>query len=369
LLHVTAQPLFTYGANEVSKDEFLRAFTKNFARVENKEKSMREYIDMYARFKQKVKAAKDMKLDTLDQVKYDMLNFRSRLEADFPIDAEEAKAKTGYKRNTLIKDEQLFQYADSMLLIPENRKYAIAKETLCTIGSGSVKIGEWLLYAKAHKNEINFYKKESYTLLLDKFINEAVTDYYRKHLEEYNPDFKYQVQEFKEGNLMFEVMGRKVWNKSAADPAALKNYFDNNKERFVWQQCVEVVLVQAKFYAYAEFAAENIKNGQSWKTIAANSEGMIQADSGRYELAQLPIAPGTVLEEGIVTAIIRNSDNSASFVKIIKVYPARMPRSFEEAKSMVANEYQHELESNWMDELAKKYPVKVNQAVFQSLLK
>ena len=44
-------------------------------------------------------------------------------------------------------------------------------------------------------------------------------------------------------------------------------------------------------------------------------------------------------------------------------------RSFEEAKGLVINDYQTELESKWVQELKKKYPVHVNETVLQSLLK
>ena len=64
-----------------------------------------------------------------------------------------------------------------------------------------------------------------------------------------------------------------------------------------------------------------------------------------------------------------NSGSGASFIIVVKVYPAKMHRSFEEAKSLVINEYQKQLEENWMKELVAKYPVKVNTTVFMSLLK
>jgi len=54
---------------------------------------------------------------------------------------------------------------------------------------------------------------------------------------------------------------------------------------------------------------------------------------------------------------------------VIKIYPASIQRNFDEAKSLVINEYQKQLEENWMGELTKKYPVKINTAVFESLLK
>ena len=151
---------------------------------------------------------------------------------------------------------------------------------------------------------------------------------------------------------------------------ALKGFYETNKDHFVWVESADVILVNAKYFAYADYAAEIMKNGEDWKKIAAESEGMIQSDSGRYEISQLPIKPGAKLVEGAIMEIVKNnSDNSAGFVKVLKIYPSKLQRNFDEAKSLVINEYQKQLEETWMNELTKKYPVKVNNAVLQSLLK
>lgn len=367
---VYAQPLFSYGGNEVSKDEFLAAFNKNQVAGDNKEQSLKEYLQLYAAFKQKVAAAKDLKLDTAAQLKYDVMNFRSRLEGDFVPDMKEVLSKTGYKKNAALMDEMLYLYADSVAYSKEKRQWPVEKEIIFTMGKTAVKGSEWLAYAKEYKLNKNTYKGESNSELLEKFTQKTVLAYYRSHLEEYNTDFKYQLQEFKEGNLLFEVMGKKVWERSANDQAALKQFYEANKEKFAWGESAEVILVNAKSYAYADYAFENMKKGMDWKQIADQSEGMIQGDSARYELAQLPIKQGAALTEGTFMEIVKHTnDNGASFIKVIKIYPAKMPRTFEEARSMVINKYQEQLEENWMKELVAKYPVKINTAVFQSLLK
>ena len=368
--NISSQPLFTYGTNEVSKEEFLQAFNQNITHFENREQSLREYLDLYSKFKLKVKTAKELKLDTLEQLKYDIMNFRKRLEGDYPVDVKEAIAKTKYKRNAAIKDEELFRFADSVTLIPEARKYPIGKEIIFTVAGSPVKVNEWLSFVKDYKLNYNKYKGESYPQLLEQFIADNVSGYYRMHMEEYNLNFKYQLQGFKEGNLFFEVMGRMVWNKSKTDVAAIKEYYESNKDHFTWGESADVILVNAQYFAYADYAAENMKTGEDWKKIAAGSEGMIQADSGRYELAQLPLKPGTKLAEGMITEVMKNgTDNGAGFVKILKIYPAKLQRNFDEAKSLVINEYQKHLEENWVNDMMKKYPVKINNAVLQSLLK
>jgi peptidyl-prolyl cis-trans isomerase SurA len=299
-----------------------------------------------------------------------MMNFRNRLENDYTPDVKEIFAKTGYKKNTLVMDEMLYLYADSAAYSQSNRQWPVANENIFSLGNTMIKGSEWLLFAKEYKLNKDLYKGESNKELLEKFINITATNYYRRHLEEYNADFKYEMQEFKEGNLLYEVMGKRVWNKSSGDQASLKQFYEANKEKFVWNESALVVLINAKSYAYADYAYENMTNGISWKLIAEQSEGTIQGDSSRYELTQLPIKKGTELKEGTILGIVKNNfDEGASFVKVIKLYPAGIQRSYEEARSLVINEYQKQLEENWMKEVVAKYPVKVNNIVFQSLLK
>ena len=59
-LSLHAQTLFTYGKNAVSVDEFMRAYNKNKTPVNDREKSLREYVDLYVNFKLKVQAAQDL---------------------------------------------------------------------------------------------------------------------------------------------------------------------------------------------------------------------------------------------------------------------------------------------------------------------
>src|SRR5436190_19817403 len=87
-----SQTLFTYGTNQVSKDEFLRAYNKNKTPVTNKEQSLKEYLDLYINFKLKVKEAKALKLDTLQQIQFDVQNFRGQLEEGYLNDEKTVNA-------------------------------------------------------------------------------------------------------------------------------------------------------------------------------------------------------------------------------------------------------------------------------------
>ena len=94
----------------------------------------------------------------------------------------------------------------------------------------------------------------------------------------------------------------------------------------------------------------------------------VVADSGRYEWEQLPGLEESSPKAGEPTAIVSNPvDRTSTFAWILEVYTQPSPRSFEEARGLVMNDYQAKLEEEWMKRLKKKYPVKVNEAELRSI--
>jgi peptidyl-prolyl cis-trans isomerase SurA len=87
-LGASSQTLFTYGSHKVSSDEFIRAFRKNNEAGKVNETDVRNYLDLYTRFRLKVQDAYDMKLDTLINKQEDVVNFRKQIEDQFMIDTE-----------------------------------------------------------------------------------------------------------------------------------------------------------------------------------------------------------------------------------------------------------------------------------------
>jgi peptidyl-prolyl cis-trans isomerase SurA len=178
------------------------------------------------------------------------------------------------------------------------------------------------------------------------------------------------LNEFKEGNLLFEVMQRKIWDKASVDSVGLKSYYEAHKEKYWWEPGADAVL----FTCTNEKAANDVKSKlqndfSGWRKMIDSSNGSAQADSGRFELAQLPMTDKK-LTAGVFTSFNTNPpDNTITFAYIIKLYNERMHRTYLEARGFVINDYQSYLEDKWIAELKQKYPVKINDAVLKSLPK
>ena len=287
--------------------------------------------------------------------------------------AKDILTKIGYKRFAGVKDEDLFRYADSLSLHEEAEyieKLPISNKTIISFTKSSLKGADWLKFIKQYKGNFEQYKGESNKELWDKYITISSMEYYKKHLEEYNSDFKFQMQEFKEGNMLFEVMERNVWTKAGADSIGLLKYYNVHKENYKWAKSADVLIVNSTSEKAAQDAMAALKSGKSIKQIIEDKNNEVQGDSARYELSQIngtanSFPPG----KDSYSPIVKNTDGTATFIRYFRFYEADQQRNFDEARGLVINDYQNVLEQKWLDELHKKYPVKVNEVLVKTMLK
>jgi peptidyl-prolyl cis-trans isomerase SurA len=197
----------------------------------------------------------------------------------------------------------------------------------------------------------------------------TVMEYYRRHLENYDKEYATQLKEFREGNLLFGAMQKKVWDAATSDSAALRKYYDENVQRYKWEKSADAIIVTCSDPHALDSTQQKIKtNPFSWRHIAEESNGMIQTDSGRFELAQIPVAGRTNFTVGLLTAPVTNEqDSTKTFAYILKLHNENEQKGFEDAKGAVINDYQQSLEEKWIADLKKKYPIKINKKVLKSL--
>ncbi|MBA2562123.1 MAG: peptidylprolyl isomerase [Chitinophagaceae bacterium] len=284
---------------------------------------------------------------------------------------KEILKKLAFKKNTGIKENDLWRVTDSFVLSDKkiNTPGLNERTLLHSFNNNKVTVADWLQFAKNYRNNIELDKDESNQELMKKYISITAFERYRQSLENYNNDFKYQLKEFKDGNMLFEIMEKSVWSKAANDSAGLIKFYNQNKDKYRWNESADVILISCVNENLAKITAEQIKVGKSWKQVMEQNQADIQIDSGRYELDQIPVQSNTKLSAGMVTnPIVNTTDSTATFVKILRLYPANQPRNFEEARGLVINDYQNFLEEKWIEQLKKKYPVKVNEKVFQTLI-
>ena len=280
---------------------------------------------------------------------------------------KDVTVKTGFKKMPGFSDAFLISAADSLVKNPalDPEKFApLNNKTIFSFKDGTtIKGKQWLQFVKDNINAD--VKNSDNAALLKLFTSQSILNYYKKNLQNFNTEFKYQMQEFEEGNILFEIMERNVWSKAGADSVNLLQYYNDHKSNYKWQASADVIVFNATNETIANEIIAALQEGRDWKTLMEKSNNQLQADSGRYEIEQLPTPRA---QAGEFSNIVKSSDGSATFVKFIKVYPVNEQRNFSEARGLVINDYQNVLEQKWVESLRKKYPVKVNEVVLKTIL-
>ncbi len=240
-----------------------------------------------------------------------------------------------------------------------------------SIGDSTYTTTTWLTYAITNrfKNDGSGFKP--YEQVKEEFFRFALYNYYRNHLEDFNDEFRYQMMEFKDGNIFFEIMQQEIWNKGHTDNTALQALYEKNKKNYTWNQCTDAVLFFCSDETTANKVYDEIKEKPAdWRKIIELYSEKVVGDSSRYEWNQLPNLSKMIPKAGMITSpLVNTNDNTASFAYIIQSYPQPMQRTFNEAKGLVISDYQTILEKEWTESLRKKYPVVIDKKVLSDVSK
>ncbi|MBD0331759.1 MAG: peptidylprolyl isomerase, partial [Chitinophagaceae bacterium] len=299
-----------------------------------------------------------------------MQNLREKVEqSDRMKTTKEALAHRVLKlaglKKLLTNTTELAAYTDSTL---DNKKITVpihitSSTPVFSIGNKKFTVADWVAYAQAFRYKSDGSGLKPYPQVLDEFVQAKALEYYEQHLEDFNSAFRNQITEFRDGNLFFEIMQREIWTPAQSDSMSLKTYFEKHKQRYTWKKSADAIIFYSSDLTTANEIIRQLKTSPvEWRNTVAGYSEKVAADSGRFELGQIPNASKTVLKPGAITPpLINSADNTVSFAYIITLHPQPEPRTFEQAKGVVINDFQEELDKAWVAELRKKYPVKINQ--------
>jgi len=283
------------------------------------------------------------------------------------------------KRLTLIKykpavynTNDLWQYTDSFIV---NKSTAAVKTVddstiIFSFAKQKITANDWGRFARAvNTSGSNDYKALDRPALLQAYVKVTAEEYYRNNLEDYNADYRAQVKEFADANMLFAIMEKKVWQKAGSDSAGLANHYEKNKTKYVWGPSANAIIITVTNEQITnEVQQKVIADPANWRSITESYGSQVIADSSRYELGQIPVVDRTNFQDGLATAPVKNTnDNTYTFAYIIKVFKEQDQRNFEDARGLVISDYQQVLEDQWIASLKKKYPVVINQAVWKTV--
>lgn len=315
---------------------------------------------------------------TLEQMKAELENKvgkdeRSRLIVESMN--EKLRKKYPVKRNEKVfaqvkkaVDEKFYQ---GTYELPENKKPF--ENTLIEINGAKNLTGiDFLEYVKGQQKSGSGVKPVTRLVdnLYNSYLDLKLAEHLNDQLEVEFPEFSYVMDEYRDGLLLFDLMEKEIWEKSKTDTIGLAAFFNANNGKYMWKNRVDAWVISTTSEAMANMAHKMLKKGSTLEEIKTklNTDGKINvmAATGVYEEGSDSFPKTAKRQPGVGEVLKEGAYFFAT--KINKVLPAG-PKTIEEAKGKVINDYQQYLESNWVAALKQEFEVKVSQDVFENVKK
>lgn len=213
------------------------------------------------------------------------------------------------------------------------------------------------------------FEKKKYVLEnMDNFVEAKMIEYENSRLEQKYPEFRYLVQEYHDGILLFSIMEKNVWDKAIEDTLGLEKFYAANPEKFPLGEHFDGLVIRCKdqavrdsveMFLHSEIADPKVIEEQ----LNRNGETRVEVEKGRWERG----------DSKIVDFYVWNGSKPLAFDESLQfIYGNKMNSGFktlDEAKGLYISAYQDYLESEWVKQLRSKYKTVVNKKVLKRVPK
>ncbi|MNK17095.1 Chaperone SurA precursor [compost metagenome] len=207
-------------------------------------------------------------------------------------------------------------------------------------------------------------------ILFEAFSANKLNAYYNDNLETEFPEFGMIMGEYRDGLLLFDLMEKEIWEKAKTDTIALESFYKNNINNYQWKTRVDGDIYSSTKEDVIKKVRKFLKKDKDAVYIKSelNKDNKVEVleKSGIFDVDSDALPKQKEWKTG-VSDIIKEGDYYY-VVKVVNVLPAG-PKTFEESKGKVINDYQQQLESTWVSGLEKEFSVEVNKDVFSKVKK
>jgi peptidyl-prolyl cis-trans isomerase SurA len=360
--------LMQAGHYKFGTDDFEYVYRKN--RMAGNQ-TLDECLALYIPYKLKIAAAKDAGLDTVSEIINEWTQYRNRLAVKYLEDNH----NTGAEQHVLNELKTKYHFVEDSILLKNifrgDRDTKTAHKPLFSFAGQAYTVADFEQYAAGQVYHVS--TKQAYK----QFVTCSLLDYESNRLETGNKVFRETTGEFLDGLLLFAITDSVVWSKAARDSAGLKAFYKKNARSCKWDKRMNTTI----YYCSSAKVAERLL-----RTVKNRNEGSGRLPDGLFTFfcdadeaspcldtvrRVLPKGANTIADrikwkKGCSKILEWNSKFVFLDVHAI-LHPAR--KTFEEARGEVLAGYRDELESKWVEQLKKKYPVTIDESVWADLKK
>ena len=234
--------------------------------------------------------------------------------------------------------------------------------TLFRIGTVTVTKGEFLNSFNSTSFKLGGNIKVEMEEKLQNYEDSLIISYEKTRLSEKNPDYKFLLNEYYDGILLFSIMEDSIWKKSITDSVGLESFYNRTKENYT-----HILMDTTVFSSSSKLTLDklilktqhstSIKEWNELKTqllkeynVSPLTLQIISRSNPKWSAIekQIKSKEGDLFEINKEWFWIRLSQINENYL-------------LEDVKGKVISEYQDYLDKNWIEQLRLKYPVTINK--------
>lgn len=291
-------------------------------------------------------------------------DLRRRVERDTRASMAQSNLNARLEKKYRLRENEevlnsILNLADSSLQTASWRPvYNQAQNVIFTLQDMNVPASEFIAYVQANERGNRQEPRQYLANLYSAFLENKLMDAQEHELLETNPAYHFTLQEYHEGILLFEIMEEEVWNKATSDTLGQRRYYEQHKDGYRAGERTSLVIYSAQSQEALDTLHNLVLRDTAEVDVYVRSKG-IRVESGVFQEEDREILRGRELTPGLFTT---EAGGNHYLVLVKERIPAGI-RSFQEVRTEVANDYQNEIERQWLEELKGKYRVEVNEKV------
>ncbi|MGE5419406.1 MAG: peptidylprolyl isomerase [Chloroflexota bacterium] len=223
-------------------------------------------------------------------------------------------------------------------------------------------------YMISTRDSAEFIKRTLETKAVDQLIA-----YENTRLEKKNPEFRYLMNEFHDGILLFEISGKKVWNRASEDTAGLLSYYEEHKNARLTNPGMAGKVYMLRIpgagktleTAYRKYSAKKGPDALMLKKFNRRKDSTLVITNGKWLRGEDKNIDALKWVKGTQSYTVNGYPSIINITGMID--PVPLP--FEEVQGEMMTGWQDSLENSWKEQIKKKYSVKVDNAVLAEVKK
>lgn len=227
-------------------------------------------------------------------------------------------------------------------------------------------------YIKTNNFDGKSFSAEKIKEKFDAFVDSKLLAYEDSQLENKYDEFRFLMQEYHDGILLFEVSNQEVWDKASKDTEGLEKYFKAHKTDYTWDKphykghvvfCKDKETLKAAKKIVSK--SQNDSIDKYLRTRLNDSIQYVKVEKGLYVQGDNK----AVDKYAFKTKAAYTPDTDYPYVFVTGKMLKKIPENYSDVRGLVTADYQEFLEKEWIKALRKKYPVVINNEILNTVKK